>query len=311
MNNADTLLTNTSYAVWFFSKWHWVLLCVLALLIGAEYSGVTLSSTNVTAIFAAAILFAGIPHGTLDVEIIAQQLGNQSWSAKLRYTIIYIMCAAVMAGTWYIFPVIALITFLAMSAIHFGRDWRLEKEPFLGFMVGTALIALPAISHNAEVASIFNILTGSSAGYAIADGLACISLPPLLASLVFCGVAVVERRTSTAVNVAVCLIAAITLPPLVAFAMFFCGLHSPRHFKDALDEAGGASLLFKAGVICAVSALSLAIGTGIFMDAQTLPVDEGVIRMVFILLSILTLPHFLLEQILPRIVKQRSLGQDL
>jgi beta-carotene 15,15'-dioxygenase len=303
MNSTDISLSNRSNANWFLSKWHWILLCVLALLIGAEYSGVTLNSSSITAIFAAAILFAGIPHGALDIEIIAQQLGNQSWGAKLRYTAIYIMCAAAMAGLWYIFAELALIAFLAMSIIHFGRDWRSEKEPFLGFMVGTALIALPAVSHNAEVASIFNILTGSSAGYAIADGLACISLPPLLASLVFCGVAAVERRTSTAVNVVVCLIAAITLPPLAAFAIFFCGLHSPRHFKDALEEAGGASLLFKAGVICAVSALSLAIGAGIFMGAQTLPADEGVIRMVFILLSVLTLPHFLLEQILPRIAK--------
>lgn len=311
MNSADTFLLHTSFADWFLSKWHWVLLFVLALLIGFEYNGVTLSSNHVTAIFAAAILFTSIPHGTLDVEIIAQQLGNQGWGAKLKYTIIYIVCAAVMAGTWYFSPVIALIAFLAMSIIHFGRDWRSEKEPFLGFMVGTALIALPAFSHNAEVASIFNILTGSSAGYAIADGLACISLPPLLASLVFCGVAAVERRNSTAINVAVCLIAAIALPPLAAFAMFFCGLHSPRHFKDALDEAGGTSSLYKVGVICAVSALSLAIGAGIFVGAKTLPADEGVIRMVFILLSILTLPHFVLEQILPRIVKHRSLGHGL
>ena len=288
------------------ANWHWLLASVLVLFIGVDSFSSGLNTPSITALFAAAILIAGIPHGTLDVEIIAHNMGRRDLGAKLQYTLIYISCAAVMAGLWAIYPAFALVAFLAMSIVHFGRDWRLEEEPFLGFMVGSALITLPALSHNSEVAALFNIITGSRAGHAIADGLACISLPSMLASLVFCLVAGRQRRLDIVISVAVCIAAAITLPPLAAFAIFFCGLHSPRHFKHALEEAGDISATQKIVVICAVTALSLAMGTGIFIKSGALPIDQGIIQAAFISLSILTLPHFLLEQLLPRFSDQNA-----
>jgi len=64
-----------------------------------------------------------------------------------------------------------------------------------------------------------------------------------------------------------CITAALFLPPLVAFAVFFCGLHSPRHMADALRETGDLSKLKKASIVAAVSALSL--GLGVLMFLQT------------------------------------------
>jgi beta-carotene 15,15'-dioxygenase len=284
-------------------NFHWVLIPALIVLVGLNTLSGSLSSPAATAAFAIVILLCGIPHGALDIEIVAQNLGRTSGIFKLGYIAVYISLAAAMAGLWFLFPNLALVVFLGISIVHFGRDWRLEEEPFLGFMVGGALIALPALSHNSEVSALFDILTGSRAGQAIADGLACISLPPLLSSLVFCGVAIKQRRTPIAVDVAICLVAAVILPPLAAFAIFFCGLHSPRHFSDALQEADDLSVWKKAMIITSVTALALGMGALVFVHGSTASVDTGIVRTAFVLLSILTLPHFLLEQFLPKMAR--------
>lgn len=288
--------------------WHWILTLVTLVLIGLNSMTGYLTGPSATAMFAVAILLAGIPHGTLDIEIIAQNLGRTDVSAKIKYTAVYLICAAAMGILWFAAAPFALVAFLGISIIHFGRDWRLEEEPFLGFMVGGALIALPALSHNMQVAEIFEILVGPIGGNIIADGLACISLPPLLASLVFCAVALKHKRFAIATNIAVCLMAAITLPPLAAFAVFFCGLHSPRHFRDALHEAGGLSARNKTAVIFAVTTLSLGLGVGVFVMGSETSFDAGIVRTVFVLLSILTLPHFLLEQLLPRFSSEKNIN---
>jgi beta-carotene 15,15'-dioxygenase len=298
MRNAQTKLSAV-----FHQNRHWILIVVVIVMVSLNRLSGGLSGATATATFAVAILLSGIPHGTLDIEIIAQNLGRKGGISKLAFISVYMGFAAAMAALWLAFAELALVVFLAISIVHFGRDWRLEEEPFLGFMVGGALIALPALSHNAEVAALFDILTGSRAGHAIADGLACISLPPLLASLVFCGVAVKQGRMPIAVNVAICLVAAITLPPLAAFAVFFCGLHSPRHFRDALQEAGDLSAWQKAAIIISVTALALGMGALVFVHGSTASVNTEIVRTAFVLLSILTLPHFLLEQFIPKMAR--------
>ena len=108
----------------------------------------------------------------------------------------------------------------------------------------------------------------------------------------------------SALEVLACIAAALLLPALVAFAVFFCGLHSPRHMADALRETGALSSIKKAAIIAAVSALSLGLGVLMFLYQGDVPADMGVIRSAFILISTLTVPHFILEHILSD--KQRA-----
>ena len=95
-----------------------------------------------------------------------------------------------------------------------------------------------------------------------------------------------------------CITAALFLPPLVAFAVFFCGLHSPRHMADALRETGDLSKLKKASIVAAVSALSLGLGVLMFLYQGDVPSDMGIVRSAFILISTLTVPHFILEHLM-------------
>jgi Brp/Blh family beta-carotene 15,15'-monooxygenase len=134
----------------------------------------------------------------------------------------------------------------------------------------------------------------------IAALLGAASVPAALGSLVFAYWAFRHDDTQSALEVLACITAALFLPPLVAFAVFFCGLHSPRHMADALRETGGLSKLKKAAIVAAVSALSLGLGVLMFLCQGDVPSDMGIVRSAFILISTLTVPHFILEHILAK-----------
>jgi Brp/Blh family beta-carotene 15,15'-monooxygenase len=167
-------------------------------------------------------------------------------------------------------------------------------------MVGWALVALPALASPDDVAMIFAALTGNQNGTVIAALLGAASVPAALGSLVFAYWAFRHEDAQSALEVLACITAALFLPPLVAFAVFFCGLHSPRHMADALRETGGLSKFKKAAIVAAVSALSLGLGVLMFLYQGDVPSDMGIVRSAFILISTLTVPHFILEHILAK-----------
>ncbi len=271
-----------------------------ALMLAHFYLG-GLNGPTATAIAAALILLCGVPHGTLDVEIAAIQFGRHGRADKLKITAAYAGCAAAMAALWAIVPSLALVIFLILSIIHFGADWRTGVDPFFAMMVGWALIALPALAHPAQVAAIFETLTGDGHGATIAALLACTAIPALLGSLLFGLQAFKRVQSLTGLDVICCLIAALVLPPLAGFAVFFCGLHSPRHLAEALRQSGPASNGKKAIIGGAVLAFSFAMAVVIFLADRTASVDANIIRTAFVLLSILTVPHFILEQMLGKV----------
>jgi beta-carotene 15,15'-dioxygenase len=273
----------------------WALLVITALLILVDVFWIDLDNMQVTMVAAIGIVLAGIPHGTLDVEIAASHFGQSGIVGKAKIVGAYVACAALMITLWVAAPEFALALFLVISIIHFGRDWRGHVDPFLAMMVGWALVTLPALAQPQEVAIIFEMLTGNEVGSTIAALVACASVPAVLGSLVFAYWSYTHNDAQSAVDVIACIIAAVFLPPLIAFAVFFCGLHSPRHMAEALRETGSMSSEKKLGIIVAVTALSLGLGVILFTSADPAPIDTGVIRAAFVLISTLTVPHFILE----------------
>jgi beta-carotene 15,15'-dioxygenase len=251
-----------------------------------------------TAIAALAIVLTGIPHGTLDIEIAATRFGRSRTSSKLLIGLAYVSCAALMMLLWVQMAEMALAIFLVISIVHFSSDWRGKVEPFLAMMVGWAIIGLPALSHPQQVADIFATLTGNQNGAIIAQLLACASVPAALGTAVFAFGAYQRTEYAIAIDVITCMVASIFLPPLIAFAVFFCGLHSPRHMADALNETGALTFEKKAIIVAAVSALSIGFGVLVFIGQGAGSVDANIIRTSFVVLSILTVPHFILEQVI-------------
>ncbi len=278
-------------------------------LIFADRTILAMDSSFATALASLFILFAGIPHGTLDVEIALERFQRQGLSTRTAIISAYVFAGAAMLGIWSYYPSLALVCFLCLSIVHFAADWHGDGEKFFAFSVGWALIAVPALSHTQDVAVIFEMLTADGNGRTIAALLACSSIPAAFGTLIFALKAFERSDHAVAVNVISCLAAAVFLPPLVGFAVFFCGLHSPRHLREAIRQAGAASRIEKLVRSSAVMALTVGLGVLLFVSQSTASIDAGVVRMAFVLLSILTVPHFILELWIERNEEKPILSQ--
>lgn len=282
----------------------WAMPLLTAFLIGADrlYGG--FEGPTVTALASAVIFLAGLPHGALDVEIAATRFARQDVKARVIITAIYVTVAALMWGFWAAQPAIALSLFLILSIVHFGADWNSDADPFFSGMVGWALVGLPALSHPKAVASLFETLAGDGNGATIAAILAASAVPAIIGSVIFARLTIKQADLSAGLAVLSCLAAALFLPPLVGFAVFFCGLHSPMHFGEAIHRSGASTTLKKMIVVLAVVALACGFAAWFFANIRLLSPDAALVRTAFVVLSILTVPHFALELFCNRFARQ-------
>ena len=116
----------------------WALPAATLLLIIADRLLGGMNGAEANMLAAIAIVLAGIPHCTLDVEIAATHFGRSGIAGKAMIFGGYLGCAAFMVLLWVQVPALALIAFLVISIVHFSHDWRGGVEPFLAMMVGWA-----------------------------------------------------------------------------------------------------------------------------------------------------------------------------
>jgi Brp/Blh family beta-carotene 15,15'-monooxygenase len=89
-------------------------------------------------------------------------------------------------------------------------------------------------------------------------------------------------------------------PPLLAFALYFCGWHSTRHIielanqlDDPEERPGLVRFVQASAPLTVVTLIVAGLAAGALLSTG-FPVDESIARVVFIGLSALTLPHVLL-----------------
>ena len=160
---------------------------------------------------------------------------------------------------------------------------------------GLATIGAPALMHHADVTTLFEYLAPAHAAALAADGSAVAGCAALLVfiALTICRPA---ARKRAALEQAILWGAAFLLPPLVFFAVYFCGLHSVRHFDATIRcVPRAAQALATAVVLAAATTLTAAF---IFMTRSGggLSFEDGTMQVVFIGLAALTVPHMLLVE---------------
>ena len=200
-------------------------------LIGAAATRVSVAEPH--AVLAATVVFigGGLPHGAYDIALLrrAVPLGR---TGLVLATFGYIAVTLVMAIAWLTAPLVALILFLAVAAVHFGEDWQMLDEPFLRVAAGAAVIAAATIGHPADVSVLF-VAMSDQRGIVIAQIITAAAPVALLITVVGVVVAWREGNREWATAMTACLILLLVLPPVVGFALFFVFLHSPRHFAEA------------------------------------------------------------------------------
>jgi beta-carotene 15,15'-dioxygenase len=239
------------------------------------------------------VICLGLPHGALDPWV-AERVGlSQTPQQAVLFNLVYLLIAALVVLTWVWLPVASLMVFLAISAWHFSGDWAFDMNRLLRLCVGMLLILMPIAFHTENVAFIFTQLSGTGGGV-LAYELAMPAWAVASAMVLLITVTGVQRQWLSAFEYAGLLILAYVASPLVYFALYFCLLHSPRHLAGLFRYANPKehTRLLRMALIYTVFTLILM--TALYFLWSDLPVDSMILRLVFIGLAAVTVPHMML-----------------
>ena len=256
--------------------------------------GPTGGARGLVVVLALAVAVAGLPHGALDAWVARRAGLWRTPAGCVAFHVAYLGLAAAVVAAWRWAPGSSLTAFLAISAWHFAGDWGDRLPAWARAAAGAAVLALPAWRWPDEVAWAFGALSGAD-GHAIAAALS--ALAPWLAAGLLAAVIVALRRSATAaLELGTVAVLALLLPPLAYFAIYFCGLHSLRHLR--LAAAGVAPearprLVVVAGLYTGATVLAGAAAWPWVAALGAADWSTDTMRLVFIGLAALTLPHML------------------
>lgn len=248
----------------------------------------------------------GLSHGGADPLILKHLALNQPGKLALLTSLYVIASLAFVALIWF-FPAVALLVFLALSIWHFGFTDAtfLSAHPnsLLVWLCGSLPILGPILGHPGQTSELFAWLIAREP-----QAVLSILKPagPLLAALWLVGFGILGLRhyahLGTRVLAELVLVAAalVALPPLLAFAFYFCLVHSVRHFLSVVQQGLGRAeigstlaFLWRKAAPATLGAIALAVSTWALItllepDASLL---VEAIRVMFWALAALTLPH--------------------
>lgn len=246
-------------------------------------------------VIAGLIVLLGVPHGALDPVFARRQYALRSWAGWLAALALYLALSALVVLVWRLAPVVFLSGFLILAALHFSGDLDAGVHGVSRIAYGFAVIILPTVLHEDETRRIFLFIAGPEAASLAASALHALS-QPWLAALLACAAFEAGARPRSALVMAAIACMATLAPPLVSFAVFFCGMHSARHILRTLDyaEHWSARALIAVGVApMAVVASAAFVLWRLYQDA---PFEARVLQIMFVGLAALTAPHMALVE---------------
>ena len=222
------------------------------------------------------------------------------WKSLLLFLSTYVAFALVTIGLLVILPAAGLAVYLAISIWHFSGDWKGELLLPTRILGAAGIIFVPMISGWDTFDFVGYQRPRDDIGLLIQQitGLGELA-SPLVGKIVLFAAAgfaffEVARGRSAAFEIIGILMAAYCLRPLPFFILYFCYLHSPRHFTEAAGELGITSpkrLLFLA---LPVSAATIALGIAAYLFLPSVPLATSETQLVFMGLAALSVPHMLL-----------------
>lgn len=248
----------------------------------------------------AGIVMIGLPHGAYDGAV-AIHLGIiKRFSSFVKFMIIYVALAALVVTIWMIAPIISLIIFLTISMLHFGAGDIKNGQGVLGFSEALAHggLAIVGISqfHRSEVDEIFSYLINSDTTYV------WLAIDILTVATIFAIITCVlqalnnSKWSVTVLELLLLGIVYAVAPPLLGFAIYFCCVHSARHFRKiyASIKQSVSTTSIRNQAILFTSISWIAAGIAFWMFADFANPGPTIMRITFIGLAALTVPHMLL-----------------
>jgi Brp/Blh family beta-carotene 15,15'-monooxygenase len=236
-----------------------------------------------------AIVLLGVPHGSLDVLFALRAYELNSLKAWVVFLMAYLLVAMGIILLWLLLPVWFFIGFLIFSALHFSDDLNTPNHTLIKLSYGAAVICLPSIVHGEALVGLYALFVDASVAHRIVTVSQWLNYPILF----LMGILLFNRQISIREKLdAYAVLAIMTLlPPILAFAVYFCLMHSARHLirSHAFFGELNARLFIMALVLPTLAVIIMACGVWMFTTTRTF--ESDLIRMVFIGLAALTFPH--------------------
>jgi len=236
------------------------------------------------------IFFFGVPHGALDIFYAYKKFATQSIKIWLKFFLFYFLSIGFVIMVWILYPILFLVSFLVISIFHFSGDLSSGTPLITRTLYGAAIIILPAFYYQDEVARLFSYLIDARTAGFIALALHKISWLWLI-GLLAAGALRLKQDRLSGLEVLSTTILALLVPPLLAFTVFFCLMHSARHVLRTFTYFGEHPKL----AILGATAIPM-IATGLmaiiwWYSSKNMALDGRTAQLIFVGLAALTLPH--------------------
>ena len=220
---------------------------------------------------------------------------------------------------WLYFPTISLIIFLIVASYHFGKediDFLIKNKNasnlILYFLKGSLIIVAPLMFHFTETVNIFKLLLIQNENFFLflefIETNQILSIALLISLLVNIYYLLNNFKI---INILIFIdffsivVLNYFLSPLIAFTIYFCFLHSFRHSITLINKLDKNN--FKNGVYIFIKkAMPLTLLTAVFYVislyflSNYYPLNDAILKVIFIGLASLTFPHILLEYLLEK-----------
>lgn len=243
----------------------------------------------------ALILFLGVPHGALDLLYLRKVIGVRSPISIGLSLLAYVATSSLVVVLWLSSPLFFLVAFLIISGFHFSGDPVGEVSLLTRIAVGSGVILFPSLVHRSETEHLYALLTSQS----VAENVMSVQYPLALATILIGIMAlIIEIRRGNyiaAVELLTGGLLATVAPPLLAFTIYFCLMHSARHVVRTSELIRIPKRAFF--LECVLPMLGVFVsGLVAWQFRSGLTIDAKIIQVLFVMLGALTVPHMIIVE---------------
>lgn len=283
------------------------LVLATAVAIALDQAGIAIDTPELTALASFALLVAGLPHGSFDLERLRRSGAAGSRSASsLVLIVLYGGCAAATYLLWRLAPTLALGSFLVMAVAHFAEDWEDVGSRFIAGGIAAAIVSAPAVWHGDDLGGLFVQLTGDPDAAVLAELLLLVAPTASAVALIGLGLLWQSGHERLAVSAGCALAAMLCLPPVAGFALFFCLVHSPAQFRKHADALALRSFGQWRQIVVPISLGGLGVAVVVFMLNGGVSFAADVFASSFMTLAVLTVPHIVVPMIAGRFGRREA-----
>ncbi len=252
-----------------------------------------INDKNIVVMLVFFVIFFGLPHGALDTLYAKKSNLYYNFIGFITFNIVYLLVGLITFFLWLFFPLLCLFIFLLISILHFSEDWKTEISFLQRIILAASIITLTVFFHREEVEIIFFSLTSSTyiANLSLFFYYANYLLLPMLLIVLLYNI----RNDKIVLNIITITLTAFFLNPLIYFLCYFCFFHSVKNFKESKNFLFSDNKPLQNKVILLNLLLTIFLSIIIFKFFLIGSIEDRLLKIIFIGLASLTVPHMLLK----------------